>query len=146
MGKFVFRLQSVFDLKSHGEKEQKDKFSRAVAVFNELERRGGQLEGNYKKLSLRYLGSAEEGIRPQLAAWYHNYFTELRKEIEENAKKVSEQAMRVEAERAELARCIRERKTIGALRDKQYQQYIADEARAAEKQIDEMVAARRFAG
>lgn len=144
MGRFVFRLQPVFDMKQHGEKEQKDKFSRAAAILNELVRQQQQLIQEYRDLSFKYIGSVRDGISPQQAIWYNNYFSELRRRLEENKKQTDIQCAKVEAERAELSRCIRERKTIAALRDKQFKIYLADEARAAEKQIDELVAARLF--
>lgn len=142
MGRFVFRLQPVYDLRKHAEKEQQDALARERQKLLEIERAGAALQAAFGNWSAAYVRSAREGMTPPEALRISNYIDELGHRLEENQKQAQQQNGVVEKERLLLIEKMKERKTLDKLYEKQLNAYREAERLRDEQEIEERVAGR----
>ena len=137
MARFNFRLQSVLNLKSRLEEQQRMNFARARQRLDEEEQK---LAGLYdrkafyedagrtmrtKVLVVRDILGNEDSIVT---------IKEYIREQEDNVKKAEEA---LEAERLKLVEAMKERKTYERLRERAFEEFMAEEAHAEAVENDE---------
>lgn len=141
--KFNFRLQSVFDLRKHLEDEQKDALGRERQILQKMTEEKEYLERQFDAWSKKYLDMADKGMRPSDAVRIGTYLNDIVMNIRTASKNIERQTANVERERLLLIEKMKDRKTIESLYGKQKQQFLYEESKKEEKEIEELITSRR---
>lgn len=142
MAKFVYRMQNILNVKEKLETQAKNEFAVASRRLREEEEKLAELE------------SRRDGYEAQLKELYSdNLKLSDIKECEEAIEvikyhinvqtiqvKVAEQNL--EAKRVALQSAMVERKTHDRLKERQFEEFVAEQAAAENKEIDEIVSYR----
>lgn len=138
MGRFVFSLQNVLDVKEKMEAQSKQEFATASAMLEEQK----SILGN---LIQRKEDILEEGKHLLENMLDFKKIDSNRLEGEYVDRKIAEQQINVNKAEANLERARRkmsdamaERKTYDKLRDKALEEFLAEENRAEGKSVDEL--------
>lgn len=146
MKKFVFSLQVLLKVKLSLEKQQK-------AVLMEVQQRLYEQEAQMRRLKEQqavmqdeYGKETKKGIRSDRLQIYGRYFDRMREDIA-GQKKLIEQTQEERAQaQAVLLRTMKEIKSLNKLRERQYQEYLAEVAREEEKAIGDLVSFKVASG
>lgn len=142
MAKFRYRMQNILSVKEKLETQAKNEFAIAAAVVNEEEEKLNVLvkrQEEYREhltnlqqgdLDFKSIKETAEAIDAM------KYLINEQKLILEKAEKV------LELKRIALAEAMQEVKTHEKLKEKQFNQFMADEAAKESKEIDELVSYR----
>lgn len=145
MARFRYSMQSLLNIKLKMETQAKQEFSAAKAACEEEEERLQGLCGrkaSYEREAVRLLEGMEKDDRWCLDL---QAIKDSREAIRCMEDRIADQQVRVDAAqrtleqaRAKLANVMVERKTHETLRDKAFEQFLADEKRQESKEIDEL--------
>ncbi len=142
MAKFFYRMQNILNIKLKLETQAKNEFAIANVKLREEE----------EKLEL--LISRQNGYEQELKQLYSanlkiKEITDTQQAIEIMKYQIKMQALQVkhaqknvEAARAKLQNAMQERKTHEKLKEKEFEQFLFDEAAKESKEIDELVSYR----
>ncbi|MFT3984897.1 MAG: flagellar export protein FliJ [Lachnospiraceae bacterium] len=142
MAKFFYRMQNILNIKLKLETQAKNEFAIANVKLREEEEKLKQLRSrqNGYEEELKQLYSANLKIRE---------ITETQQAIEIMKYQIKLQILQVkhaqknlEAARARLQNAMQERKTHEKLKEKEFEQFLLDEAAKESKEIDELVSYR----
>lgn len=139
MAKFEFRLQSVLNLREKLENQKELEYGLALKKLErerELER---SLRSSRSACVTALAGKIEARIDPEEIARYNEYINVLKDRIAVQIKVVKAAADYAENKRLELVEAMRERKTLERLRENQHEEYIEEEKRDEQKQVDQTV-------
>ncbi len=138
MAKFIYRMQSILDIKSKMEEQAKQEFATARMKLSEE-------EDKLENLKARHSFYEEEGRRlrakelkvldlmeNRTAILRMEEYIELQKQEVERAQEVLEQA------RERLKEAMQESKTQQKLREKAFEQFVKDENAREAKEVDEL--------
>lgn len=138
MAKFIYRMQSILDIKSKMEEQAKQEFATARMKLSEE-------EDKLENLKARHSFYEEEGRRlrakelkvldlmeNRTAILRMEEYIELQKQEVERAQEVLEQA------RERLKEAMQESKTQQKLREKAFEQFVKDENVREAKEVDEL--------
>ena len=138
MAKFIYRMQSILDIKSKMEEQAKQEFATARMKLSEE-------EDKLENLKARQSFYEEEGRRlrakelkvldlmeNRTAILRMEEYIELQKQEVERAQEVLEQA------RERLKEAMQESKTQQKLREKAFEQFVKDENAREAKEVDEL--------
>ncbi len=138
MARFRFSLQNVLDIKEKMETQSKQEFSAASAALAAEEEKLDLLLLKKHNLEEEAVGllSGDLNFRDiddnQLARMQTDEAIKEQREVIKKAEEV------LEAARIKMAEAMMERKTYEKLREKAFQEYVAEENRAEGKSIDEL--------
>lgn len=142
MAKFRYRMQNILDVKEKLETQAKNEFAIAAAVVNEE-------EDKLKALNIRleeyrdYLRKIQTGDLNFKTIKETTQAIEAMKYLIENQKKVLKKAETVlEMRRVALAEAMQDVKTHEKLKERQFNEFMAEEAAKESKEIDELVSYR----
>lgn len=142
MAKFRYRMQNILDVKEKLKTQAENEFAIAAANVAEEEE---ILEGLYKRKTEyeEYLTEIQKGNLDFRTIKETAQAIESMKYLIENQKQALAKAEQVlEIRRVALAEAMQEVKTHEKLKEKQFQQFMADEAAKESKEIDELVSFR----
>lgn len=139
MARFVFRLQTVYELRVHEENDQKDRLAAERRKLEELHEYLERLEREVQYWSEYYIKQSKQGISPRKAAEIYHYLDEINRLIDEFNRKAEFQQSVVERERLELIEKMKERKIIESLKEKQAERFFAEEQKKQEIEVEELV-------
>ncbi|MDR1000684.1 MAG: flagellar export protein FliJ [Clostridiales bacterium] len=142
MPKFTFRLQSYLELKEKMEDSRKAEYGRAMADLAAKREEETRLVNERVGVTAKFRGSILQGIHPYEAKRFSDYLASLKESITMQQKIVAEAEKEVEIRRLSLVEAMRERKALGTLRDKRYEEYLEEQKSAEQKQTDEIVSYR----
>ncbi len=138
MARFRFRLQNILNVKEKIETQTKQEFAAAVARLNEeeekldaLELKKHNLEEEAEKLLVGDLNFRDIDDN-QLARLQTEEAISLQKEEIKRAEEELEKA------RIKMAEAMMEKKTYEKLREKAFDEFLAEENRAESKAVDEL--------
>lgn len=142
MAKFVYRMQNILNIKEKLETQAKNEFAiasanlaREEAALETLNRRKDGYEELLKQLYLDNLDI------PKITE-AQNAVELLKYQIKLQQIRVKSAEKELEAARVKLRDAMVERKTHDRLKEREFEQFLADEARAENKVIDELVSYR----
>lgn len=146
MAKFRYRMQNILDVKEKLETQAKNEFAIASAVVAEEEEKLKALvsrENDYREYLKRLQNgdlNFKEIKETAQAIESMKYLIEAQKVVLAKAENV------LELRRVALAEAMQDVKTHEKLKEKQFQQFMADEAAKESKEIDELVSFRFGSG
>lgn len=139
MGKFIYRLQNILDVKLKLESQAKTTFSLAAAKLAEEEQKlealyQAHLEAQeaYRQCSIGLLDLMELKEAKDMVEYIKGQIAEQKKAVE-YAKKMLEVA------RFQLNEAMKDRKIHEKLKEKAFEEFIHEENEAEKKEIDQLV-------
>ena len=142
MAKFKYRMQNILDVKEKLETQAKNEFAIAAASVADEEEKLNEL--NARQLEYReHLRQLQTGDLNFREIKETAQAIDSMKYLIENQARALEKAEKVlEIKRVALAEAVQEVKTHEKLKEKEFAQFMADEAARESKEIDELVSYR----
>ena len=142
MARFRYRMQNILDVKEKLETQARNDFAVANAKLAEevgkLEELGRRKEAYEEKLRELYRKSLEVFE----IATTQNAIENMKLQIRDQTLNVKHAQKNVDLARAKLTEAMQDRKTHEKLKEKQFEQFLLDEAAKESKEIDEIVSYR----
>lgn len=135
-------MQTLLNLKDKIEKRKELEYGQALAKLEEERRIKRELEGSKKKNIDDFRGGLNEAIKPLDIRSYNQFIDYLKKKIKAQEAVIKKAEAFAETKRLELVEAMKERKTLEALKEKDFEEYKVEEARAEQRIIDEIVSFR----
>ncbi|HOM03255.1 MAG TPA: flagellar export protein FliJ [Acetivibrio sp.] len=139
MGKFVFKMQTLLNLKIQLENGLKNELGRAV---QELERQKDILNKINNEMN-EYIDSINskswEGISVGELREYNTYISYLSDRAKLQKENIKKAQLVVDKYRDKLIRAMQERKVLEKLREKKYEEYMKEQLKEEQKLNDEIV-------
>lgn len=139
MAKFIYRMQSILDIKLKLESQARMEFAKAKQIQNEEEEKLEKLEGRKEHyieeartfrnnaLSVRQLRDSKIAIQTM-----DDFIAEQQKRIQAAEEKT-------EAAREKLKEVMQERKTHEKLKEKSFEDFRMEENQKESKEVDELI-------
>lgn len=138
MGKFVFKLQAVLNLKKQIESNLKNELGKAV---QELERQKKKLKDIELKRAAYYQeinAKSSSGVSVGKLKEFSSYISLLNEKIEYQKNNVKCAQKSVDKYREQLIVAVQERKMMEKLREKKFEEFMKEQQRDEQKIIDEI--------
>ncbi|WP_010249098.1 flagellar export protein FliJ [Acetivibrio cellulolyticus] len=138
MGKFVFKLQAVLNLKKQIENNAKNELGKAV---QELERQKNilkEIEAERDEYIGEINSKSSSGISIGKLKEYSSYISLLKDRIEHQKNNIKRAQKSVDKYREQLIIAVQERKMMEKLREKKYEEYMKEQQKEEQKVIDEI--------
>lgn len=139
MAKFIYRMQSILDIKSKMEEQAKMAYASAQGRLREE-------QAKEENLILRKNSYEEQGRELRLKkldfqeiTWYDQAVKQMEEQIAEQRKRVAEAARKVEEARLRLQEVMSERKAHEKLKEKAFEDFKVELNHEENKEIDELV-------
>lgn len=142
MARFRYRMQNILEIKEKLETQARNEYAIANGALAEEEEKLQNLidrKAGYEEY-LRQLYSDKLVIAEISRA--KDAIENMKLQIKAQELKVKQAQQRVEMARAKLRDAMQERKTHEKLKEKQFEQFLLDEAASESKMIDELVSFR----
>ena len=139
MAKFVFRLESFFQLKRKLEEQAKLAYGQALAALEREKQKKAAME----RQRAAVLRQFREQLRKQVDAdafRRNNLFLDaLKYRIRAQEKVIAQAEAFAEEKRLALVEAMKERKMLEKLKERHHELYMTEESRAEQKRVDEIV-------
>lgn len=137
MAKFSFRLQSVLNLKTALENQQKNAFAAARKRLDDEEEKLNMLYLRLEDYEEEGRNLRENVLSVQDLLDNQVYITRIKEYIDEQILAVKMAENRLEEERLKLVEMMKERKTYERLREKAFEQFLEEEKHSENIENDE---------
>jgi len=138
LGKFVFKLKAVLNLKKQIEDNMKNELGKAV---QELERQKQILKDIELERDV-YINDINSqftsGISVAKLKDYNIYISLLKDKMEHQKNNIKNAKENVDKYREQLITAVQERKMMEKLREKKYEEYLKEQQKEEQKVIDEI--------
>ena len=146
MGKFVFRLESILNLKVQIEENLKNEMGKAI---QELEYQKGvliqieqQKEEQIERMGLSY----QDGVLAGVLREYNFHLKFLNNKIVLQKEYINLAQVNVDKYRENLIKAVQERKMLEKLKSKKYEEYVKEQINQEQKLNDEIVSFKIYSG
>lgn len=138
--KFVFRLQSVLEVKLRKEDEEKKKLADLIAWQREEEQILVDLQAKEAETRARLKNAQATGQWLEIDELKRISFflKKVAKDIEAQKQKLIEIAQMIEAQRDALLEAVKERKTLEKLKERHHEEWLAEIEEEERKLLDEL--------
>ena len=138
MSKFIYRMQSVLDVKQKLEEQAKMEFATARARLNEEEEKLRYLEG--RKLSYEEQGRKlqESGLNVLDILENRDVIARMKEFIDLQMVAIKQAERQMEAAREKLQEAVQESKIHAKLREKAFEEFMQEENKREAKEVDEL--------
>lgn len=138
MARFIYRMQSILDVKSKLEETAKQEFSHKQLLLVKEEEKLAELiksKEHYEEEAVRLRTGSLDFLKIQEN---QNALNHLELEIKKQRERIRERQKEVEEAREKLAELMKERKAQEILKEKAFEQFLQDEKNAESKEVDEL--------
>jgi flagellar FliJ protein len=138
--RFVFRLQTVLEIKIKKEDEEKKKLGDLIAWQKQEEQILAEMvhREQLTRSSLKEKQATGQWIEVDELKRIHYFLKKLASDIEAQKQKLIEIAHRIEEQRAALLRAVQEKKTLEMLKENQYNEWVREVEEEEAKVLDEL--------
>lgn len=146
MPRFVFRLQSLLNVKKQLEDSRKNELAKAMRrLEKELEKMRG-LENERRGCIEEFNHESQKGGAAGKLKRYASYIAILGERIWEQKENVNRAKNVVDKVREELVKIVQEREILEKLKENKYQAYLEEQARNEQRLNDEIVSYKHGIG
>lgn len=139
MGRFIFSLQSILNIKLKMETQAKQEFAAAKNRLDEEEMKLEQFVMRKKGYEEQAKELLQGSLRIRDIEDNKNAILMMDGYIAEQAKMVEHARKLLEQAREQMTDAVKERKTYEALREQAFEEFIQEENKAENKAVDELV-------
>ncbi len=143
MAGFKFRLQTLLKLKEQFEKNAKNELGVAIMKLEEEKSKLRVIEDNIDITTNDFREACSGVIRPEKIKDLKAYLEHLQLARDKQKENVKRQQKNVDIIRERLVEIMRERKVLENLKEKDFQEYLKEEAKKEQQQVDELVSYKR---
>lgn len=140
MKKFSFTLDSLFELKKAQKDQRQKEFAEAKARLEKAMHEKDSLEKTYTDENEKYEKKVNKGVTAGDIEFYAIYFKDLRGKIAAAACEIARAQEEAGAKQEALVEAFKEIKSLEKLRDKQYEEYLTEEAKQESKLREDILA------
>lgn len=143
MAGFKFRLQTLLKLKEQFEKNAKNELGVAIMKLEEEKSKLRVIEDNIDITTNDFREACSGVIRPEKIKDLKTYLEHLQLARDKQKENVKRQQKNVDIIRERLVEIMKERKVLENLKEKDFQEYLKEEAKKEQQQVDELVSYKR---
>lgn len=145
MAGFKFRLQTLLKLKEQFEKSTKNELGAAIMKLEEEKSKLKVIEDNIDITTNDFREACSGVIRPEKIKELKTYLEHLQHTRDKQKEAVKQQQKNVDIIRERLVEIMRERKVLENLKEKEFQEYLKEELKKEQQQVDELVSFKEAA-
>ena len=145
MAGFKFRLQTLLKLKEQFEKSTKNELGVAIMKLEEEKSKLKVIEDNINITTNDFREACSGIIRPEKIKELKTYLEHLQHTRDKQKEAVKQQQKNVDIIRERLVEIMRERKVLENLKEKEFQEYLKEELKKEQQQVDELVSFKEAA-
>ncbi len=146
MARFRFSLQNLLDIKEKIEEQEKNNYSQANLRLQEAVERLEFLKKRRSDAQGRLREEMSEALDVMAIRDQENAIEILKMYVENQQQVVLQREQELEEARLRLHEAMKERKTFEKLREKAFEEFMIEENRREQKEIDELVSYRFGSG
>ena len=145
MGRFIFSMQSLLNIKEKLEEQEKNNYSQANRRLLEAQEELRKQQERQREAEMRLREEISDALHIGEIRRREDAVEILKGYVAAQELVVDEREQELEIARVRLNEARKERKTFEKLREKAFEKYIAEENRKEQKEVDELVS-YRFSG
>ncbi len=145
MGRFIFSMQSLLNIKEKLEEQEKNNYSQANRRLLEAQEELRKQQERQREAEMRLREEISDALHIGEIRRREDAVEILKGYVAAQEQVVDEREQELEIARVRLNEARKERKTFEKLREKAFEKYIAEENRKEQKEVDELVS-YRFSG
>ncbi len=138
MAKFIFKLQSVLNLRKQKEDNIKNELGIAIQRLEQEKRRLSELE-NTLDATVREFNEKTRKTTVHELIEYNEYLSLLNSRIKSQKDNVNNAAQYVDKVREELVKAVKDRKILEKLKERHYEEFLLKQKKLEQKTNDEIV-------
>jgi flagellar FliJ protein len=139
VGKFVFRMQSLLNLKTQVEKSLKNELGRAIQEMERQKRILKELIEGREEYTFNINQMYEKGASVGKLREYSTYISYLNDRVRLQQDNVIKAQNNVDKYREKLIKAMQEKKMLDKLKEKKYEEYMKEQQREEQRLNDEIV-------
>ena len=139
MKKFVFSLNSLFELKKTLKDKIRAEYAAAEAVLDKAVKEKEMLDRTFSEKNEEYEAKLKKGMIVSDIQSYVNFFEELQELIREALLKIIRAQKVADEKRDELVSIFKEIEVLKKLKQKQYQEYLKEEEKKEKNVLDDIM-------
>jgi len=139
MAKFVYKLQSLLNVKIQMEDNLKNELGRAVQKLEAEKQRLKAIEMEREDYIFRINGESAKGIAVAKLKEFGSYVSYLKEKAEIQKENVNYAQNNVDRYREELIKVVQEKEMLEKLKEKKYHEYVKEQLREEQKLNDEII-------
>lgn len=138
MAKFIFKLQSVLNLRRQKEDNIKNELGIAIQRLEKEKRSLSELE-NTLDATVREFNEKTRKTTVHELIEYNEYLSLLNSRIKSQKDNVNNAAQYVDKVREELVKAVKDRKILEKLKERHYEEFLLEQKKLEQKTNDEIV-------
>ncbi|NMA34211.1 MAG: flagellar export protein FliJ [Clostridiaceae bacterium] len=138
MAKFIFKLQSVLNLRKQKEDSIKNELANATRKLEAEKRKLSELETMLEDTVREFNEKTKKTTVHELIE-FNEYLSLLNSRIKTQKENVNNAAQYVDKVREELVKAVKERKILEKLRERQFEEFLLEQKKLEQKTNDEIV-------
>lgn len=142
MDRFVYSMQNILDMKEKLERQEKNDYSRANVRLLEAQDELERLKDRQREQEEKLRQNLKESMNVRQIKEAENAVEIIKMYVKQQMICVKQRERELEEARTRLALARRERKTFEKLREKAFQQFMEEENKKEQKEVDELVSYR----
>lgn len=142
MAKFVFSMQNLLDMKEKIEEQEKNNYSRANMRLQEAEEKLSLLQNRQRDAQNQLAEVMVSALDILKIRQKENDVEILKMYVLQQEVVVRQRGRELDEARERLNEAMKERKTFEKLREKAMEEFVAEENRKEQKEVDELVSYR----
>lgn len=139
MGKFVFRLQALLNVKIQMESSLKNELGKAIQELEYHKRLLRDIEQEKEEYCEGISKKSQQGISIAELREYNSYLFFLGDRIKLKKEDIKAAQNNVDIHRVKLIKVMQERKMLEKLKEKKYELFLMEQNKEDQKRIDELV-------
>lgn len=142
MARFVYSMQNILDMKEKLERQEKNDYSRANVRLLEAQDELERLKDRQREQEEKLRQNLKESMNVRQIKEAENAVEIIKMYVKQQMICVKQRERELEEARTRLALARRERKIFEKLREKAFQQFMEEENKKEQKEVDELVSYR----
>lgn len=142
MGRFIFSLQNILNIKEKLEEQAKNEYSQANLLLQEAIAKREQLEERLEEEKSRLQEDISDSLNVREIRERENAVEIFRMYVRQQILVVMQREKEVEVAREHLNEAMKERKTFEKLREHAFEKFRLEENLREQKEVDELVSYR----
>ena len=142
MGRFIFSLQNILNIKEKLEEQAKNEYSQANLLLQEASAKREQLEERLEEEKRRLQEDISDSLNVREIRERENAVEIFRMYVRQQILVVMQREKEVEVAREHLNEAMKERKTFEKLREHAFEKFRLEENLREQKEVDELVSYR----
>jgi len=138
MAKFIFKMQSVLNIRKQKEDSIKNELADAMRKLEAEKRKLAELEDRLENTVREFNEKTKKSTVHELIE-FNEYLSVLNSRIRSQKENVNIVAQYVDKVREELVKAMKDRKILEKLKDRQYEQFLMEQKKLEQKTNDEIV-------